>query len=181
MEHLYRVLRSQQGFPEGIYPLLNISQLIDATSGHELLSFMDTISRYNQIKMNSNNWEKTSFITHWGVFENLNMPFRLINVGATFQRMMDEVFSKQIGRNMVVYVDVIILKSRAETTHIAYLQECFNRIRQYKMKFNPIKCSFGLSSWKFLVYLVSQCGIEADPTEIQATQTMTSLSSLKKV
>lgn len=65
--------------PKDFYPLPNIDQLIDSTAGHELLSFMDAFLGYNQIKMDCNDWEKTTFITHKGVFTYNNMSFGLIN------------------------------------------------------------------------------------------------------
>ena len=103
--------------PKDFYPLPHIDQLIDATSGHELLSFMDAFSGYNQIKMDKNDWEKTAFITHRGVFGFKNMPFGLVSAGATFQRTMDVIFASQIGRNMEVYVDDMIVKSKKRDNH----------------------------------------------------------------
>lgn len=86
--------------PKDYYTLPNIDQLIDATAGYELLSFMDAFSGYNQIKMDSQDWEQRAFITHRGVFSYRNMPFGLINAGATFQQMMDIIFKSHIGRNV---------------------------------------------------------------------------------
>ena len=103
--------------PKDYYPLPNIDQLIDATSGHELLSFMDAFSGYNQIRMDNNDWGKTAFITHRSVFGFKNMSFGLISAGATFQRTMDVIFASQIGRNMEVYVDDMIVKSK-ELNHV---------------------------------------------------------------
>ena len=95
------------------YPLPSIDQLIDAISGHLMLSFMDAFSGYNQIKLSPEDREKTSFITHRGVYCYKVMPFGLINAGATYQRMMNKIFSGQLGRNMEVYVDDMIVKSMA--------------------------------------------------------------------
>lgn len=86
--------------PKDFYPLPNIDQLINATAGNEMLSFMDAFSGYNQIKMDNQDWEQTAFITHGEVFGYRVMPFGLINAGATFQQMMDTIFGSQIGRNL---------------------------------------------------------------------------------
>ena len=96
------------------------------------------------------------------------MPFGLINAGATYQRMMNKIFSGQLGRNMEVYVDDMIVKSMANDTHLQDLKECFETLRTYNMKLNLDKCTFALGAGKFLGFLVSQRGIEANPEKIQA-------------
>lgn len=97
--------------PKYCYPLSNIDRLIYATWDHELLSFINTFSGYNQIKMDIYEWVKTAFINHRGVFAYYNMPFGLINAGAAFQKKMDEIFASLIDRNMEVYVDDMIVNS----------------------------------------------------------------------
>ena len=154
--------------PKDPYPLPSIDQLIDATAGHLMLSFMDAFSGYNQIKLSPEDREKTSFITHRGVYCYKVMPFGLINAGATYQRMMNKIFSGQLGRNMEVYVDDMIVKSMATETHLQDLKECFETLRTHNMKLNPDKCTFALGAGKFLGFLVSQRGIEANPEKIQA-------------
>lgn len=112
--------------PKYFYPLPNINQLIDATAGHEMLSFMDIFSGYNQIIIDSQDWEKTALITHRGVFGFRNIPFGLINVGATFQQMMDYIFGSQIGIN--VPVDDMIIKSKSIRDHVSDLRETFEDV-----------------------------------------------------
>ena len=146
--------------PRDPYLLPSIDQLIDATAGHLMLSFMDAFSGYNQIKLAPEDREKTSFITHRGVYCYKVMPFGLINAGATYQRMMNKVFADQLGRNMEVYVDDMIVKSMHAETHLADLQECFKKLRASDMKLNPSKCTFALGAGKFLGYLISERGIE---------------------
>ena len=83
------------------------------------------------------------------------MPFKLKNAGATYQRLVNKMFSKQIGRNMEVYVDDMLVKSREELAHLDDLKETFATLRQYHMKLNPRKCAFGVASGKFLGFMVS--------------------------
>ena len=83
------------------------------------------------------------------------MPFELRNVGATYQRLVNQMFSKKIGKNMEVYVDDMLVKSRKTETHLADLQETFDTLRRYRMKLNPVKCLFRVSSGKFLGFMVS--------------------------
>ena len=97
--------------PKDSYPLPRIDTLVDSTTRHELLSFMDAFSGYNQIKMNEEDQERTSFVTSQGLFCYKVMPFGLKNTGATYQRLMNKMFTDQIGRNVQVYVDDMLVKS----------------------------------------------------------------------
>ena len=161
--------------------MLRIDQLVDSTAGHKLLSFMDAFSRYNKIKIDDANQEKTSFITNQGLFRYKMMPFDLKNAGATYQRLVNHMFRPQIGRNVEVYVDDMLVKSLDERKHLEDLQETFDTFRQYNMKLNPSKCAFGVSSGKFLGFMVSHRGIEANPDKIQAILDIKPPQSIKKV
>jgi len=100
------------------FPLPRIDLLVDSTSGHELLSFMDAFSGYNQIYMEEADQEKTSFITDRGLYCYKMMPFGLKNAGATYQRLVNRMFRSQIGKNVEVYVDDMLVKSIRATKHI---------------------------------------------------------------
>ena len=100
--------------PKDSYPLPRIDQLVDSTAGHRLLSFMDAFSRYNQIRMDEANQEKTSFVISQSLFCYKVMPFGLKNANATYQRLVNHMFRPQIGRNVEVYVDDILVKSQAK-------------------------------------------------------------------
>ena len=151
--------------PKDSYPFSRIDTLIDLTARHEVLSFMDVFSGYNQIKMNEEDQEKTSFVTSQGLFCYKVMPFGLKNVGATYQRLMNKVFAHQIGRNIQVYVDDMLAKILRENNHLNDLQETFDTLRSYSMKLNPSKCVFGVTVGKFLGFMVSQKGIKVNPEE----------------
>ena len=114
--------------PKDSYPLPLIDTLVDSTVRHQLLSFMDAFSGYNQIKLNEVDQEKTSFVTSQGLFCNKIMPFELKNVGATYQRLMNKMFAHQIGKNVQVYVDNMLVKSIREDDHLSDLQETFNTL-----------------------------------------------------
>jgi len=141
--------------PKDSFPLPRIDQLMDFTAGHKLLTFMDAFSRYNQIKMAEEDQEKTAFITSQGIYCYKVMPFGLKNVGATYQRLVNKMFSKQTGRNMKVYVDDMLVKSREELAHLDDLKEMFATFTQYQMKLNPSKCAFGVALEKFLGFMAS--------------------------
>ena len=125
------------------------------TARYKLLMFMDAFSGYNQIKMVEEDQEKIAFITSQGLYCYKVMPFGLKNAGATYQRLVNKMFSKQIGRNMEVYVDDMLVKSKEELTHLDDLKETFATLRQYRMKLNPSKCAFGVTFGKFLGFMVS--------------------------
>ena len=167
--------------PKDSFPLPRIDQLVDSTTGHKLLTFMDALSGYNQIMMAEEDQEKTSFITSQGLYCYKVMPFGLKNAWATYQRLINKMFSKQIGRNMEVYVDDMLIKSKEELAHLDDLKETFTTLKQYQMKLNPAKCVFGVASGKFLCFMVSQRGIEANLEKVQEIINMTSPKTVKEV
>ena len=167
--------------PKDSFPLPIIDQLVDSTVGHKLLTFMDAFLGYNQIRMAEEDQEKTSFITSQRLYCYKVMPFGLKNTGATYQRLVNKMFSKQIGRNMEVYVDDMLVKRREELVHLDDLKETFTTLKQYQMKLNPAKCDLGVASGKFLGFMVSQRGIEANLEKVQAIINMTSPKTVKEV
>ena len=167
--------------PKDSFPLPRIDLIVDATAGHELLSFMDAFSGYNQISMDPNDQEKTSFVTAQGTYCYRVMQFGLKNAGATYQRLVNRMFQKQIGTTMEVYIDDMLVKSTTAGLHIAHLSETFQILRDYNMKLNPAKCAFGVSAGKFLGFIVNHRGIEANPDKIKALLDMPSPSGIKEV
>jgi hypothetical protein len=109
------------------------------------------------------------------------MPFGLKNAGATYQRMMQNCLGSQIGQNIQVYIDDMVITMRREESLINDLKETFNNLDRYKLKLNPTKCSFGLSVGQLLGFLVSARGIEANPEKIQAILTIGKLAKLHEV
>ncbi|KAL0423218.1 UNVERIFIED_CONTAM: Retrovirus-related Pol polyprotein from transposon gypsy [Sesamum radiatum] len=129
--------------PKDPFPLPRIDILVDSTSGCEMLSFLDAYQGYNQIPLAPEDQEKASFVTDQGVFCYNVMPFGLKNAGATYQRLVNHMFQNQIGRNMEVYIDDMLVKSEKEQDHIKDLEECFQILTTFGMKLNPAKCTFG--------------------------------------
>ncbi|XP_073064080.1 uncharacterized protein [Primulina eburnea] len=139
--------------PKDCYPLPRIDQLVDSTAGHQYLCLMDAYQGYHQIPLAEEDQDKVSFITSEGTFCYVVMPFGLKNAGATYQRLMDKVFSAQVGRNVEVYVDDILIKSKGLADLIVDLRETFATLRSYGLKLNPQKCTFGVRSGKLLGYM----------------------------
>jgi hypothetical protein len=136
--------------PKDPFPLPRIDQIIDSTVGCARLSFLDTYSGYNQIKLKVEDREKIAFITPYGVYCYQVMPFSLKNAGATYQRMMQNCLGNLIGRNVQVYIDNVVITTREEAMLIGNLQETSDNLDRYKLKLNPTKCSFGIPAGQLL-------------------------------
>ncbi|XP_057432295.1 uncharacterized protein LOC130725052 [Lotus japonicus] len=167
--------------PKDSYPLPNIDKLVDRASGFGMLSLMDAYSGYHQIRMYGPDEEKTAFMTNQANYCYQTMPFGLKNAGATYQRLMDKVFDKQVGRNMEIYVDDMVVKSDEMLTHCSDLREAFGELRKHNMRLNPEKCSFGIQSGMFLGFMITRRGIEANPDKCKAIIEMQSPTSVKDV
>ncbi|KAK9078867.1 hypothetical protein SSX86_002925 [Deinandra increscens subsp. villosa] len=124
---------------------------------------------------------KTAFYTREGIFCYTKMPFGLKNAGATYQRLMDKVFEGQIGRNVEVYVDDLVIKSRAEAVMLADVQETILNLKSANIKLNPAKCSFGMEEGRFLGVVISKEGFRVSPEKVRAIIQMESPKNLKQV
>ncbi|GKV03742.1 hypothetical protein SLEP1_g15991 [Rubroshorea leprosula] len=163
------------------YPMPNIDKLVEAASGNERLSLLDAYSGYHQVPMAPEDEEKTSFYAGDEIYCYVMMPFGLKNAGATYQKMVTIVFRAQIGRNLEVYVDDIVVKSLKADDHLIDLEETFNNLRQNRMRLNLAKCIFGVESGKFLGFMVSRRGIEVNPEKIRAIAEMEPPKSVKDI
>jgi hypothetical protein len=167
--------------PKDYFPLPRIDQIIDSTAGCEPLSFLDAYSGYNQIRLKVEDEDKTAFITPNGVYCYMKMPFGLKNAGATYQRCMQAWLKEQIGRNVEVYVDDIVIKSTKADSLLDDLREIFANLDRYSIKLNPKKCSFGVPTSQLLGYLISEREIEGNPEKIQAIINMQPPKMLRHV
>lgn len=131
-----------QTYSKDFYPLSNINKLVDLMPDFDYLSSLDAIFEYHQIPMNKSDEEKTSFIIKDGTYCYKAMPFRLKNVGVTYQHLMNKIFKDQIGRNVKVCVDDMIVKSKTFNQLLTDLEEVFIDLRQYQMRLNLVKCAF---------------------------------------
>ena len=117
--------------PKDSYPLPKIDQLVDAMAGYERMSFLDTYSGYNQIKMREKDRIHTAFITKRGLYCYKIMPFGLKNAGVTYQRLINRMFSKYIGRKVEAYIDDMVIKSRNSKDHILDMKEIFEVFHKF--------------------------------------------------
>nr|QBA09453.1 ty3-gypsy sub-class retrotransposonable element polyprotein [Oryza sativa Japonica Group] len=156
--------------PKDEHPMPVADQLVDAASGHKILSFMDGNAGYNQIFMAEEDIHKTAFRCPGaiGLFEWVVTTFGLKSAGATYQRAMNYIYHDLIGWLVEVYIDDVVVKSREIEDHIADLRKVFERTRKYGLKMNPTKCAFGVSAGQFLGFLVHERGIEIPQRSINA-------------
>ncbi|RVW22168.1 Retrovirus-related Pol polyprotein from transposon 17.6 [Vitis vinifera] len=155
-------------YPSGWLMSSQFPKRMASTAGHSMLSFMDGFSGYNQILMAPEDMEKTAFITEWGTYCYKVMPFGLKNAGTTYQRAATTLFHDMMHKDVEVYVDDMIVKSRGRADYLAALERFFERIRKFRLRLNPKKCTFGVTSGKLLGHMVSDRGIEVDPDKIKA-------------
>ncbi|GKV02814.1 hypothetical protein SLEP1_g15204 [Rubroshorea leprosula] len=158
--------------PKDPHPLPNVEKLVERAAGHEWMSFLDASSGYHQVQLLLDDQEKTAFYAGDAIYCYVMMPFGLKNAGATYQKLVQIVFKLQIGRNIEVYVDDMIVTSVRAEDHIDDLSETFQNLRRAQMKLNPLKCTFAVESGKFLGYVVSKKGIEVNPEKVLAVQQM---------
>uniref|UniRef100_A0A2N9HH77 Uncharacterized protein n=1 Tax=Fagus sylvatica TaxID=28930 RepID=A0A2N9HH77_FAGSY len=170
-----------QACPKDPFPLPKIDQLVDATAGHDRMSFLDAFQGYHQIALSTEDREKTAFITPLGIYCYKVMPFGLKNAGATYQRMVTKMFKDQIGRTMEIYIDDMVVKSRLSQNHLKDLTETFRVLRLHKLRLNASKCVFGVGSGKFLGFMVSHRGIEVNPDQIKVIQELKAPRTHKEV
>ena len=141
--------------PKEPFPLPRIDQLMDATVGHPRMSFLDAFQGYHQIPLALDDQEKTSFVTPVGNHHYKVMPFSLKNAGSTYQKKMTKMSEAQMGKNIEVYMDDMVVKSKMMSEHIRDLTNIFKILRGHKLRLNASKCSFGVGLGKFLGYMVT--------------------------
>ena len=122
--------------PKDPFPMPRIDQLVDATVGHPWMSFLD-------------DQERTVFVTPVGNYHYKVMSFGLKNAGSTYQRMMTKMFKPQLGKNVEVYIDDMVVKSKLVSEHGMDLTSIFEILKEHKLRLNASKCSFGMGSRKF--------------------------------
>jgi hypothetical protein len=167
--------------PKVPYPLPRIGQIVDSTAGCETWSFLDAYLGYHQIRMKESDQLATSFITPFGMYCYVTMPFGLRNAGATYQWCMNHVFGEHIGRTVEAYVDDIVVKTRKASDLLFDLEVTFRCLKAKGVKLNPEKCVFGVPRGMLLGFIVSERGIEANPEKIAAITSMGPIKDLKGV
>nr|GEW61950.1 reverse transcriptase domain-containing protein [Tanacetum cinerariifolium] len=155
--------------------------MVESMCEFPLKCFLDAYKGYHQIQMAKEDEEKIAFITSQGIICYTKMPFGLRNAGATYQRLVDKAFHKQIGRNLKVYVNDLIIKIRTKDEIVRDIEETFKTLREINMKLNPKKCTFGVEEGMFLGYTVNTKGLKVCPDKVDAVPSLSSPKCLKNV
>ena len=116
--------------PKDPFPMLKIDQLVDATVGHPRMSFLDAFQGYHQIPLALDDQEKTAFVTPVGNYHYKVMLFDLKNAGSTYQKMMTRMFESQLGKNIEIYIDDMVVKSKVVSEHLGDLETIFKILRK---------------------------------------------------
>jgi hypothetical protein len=153
--------------PKDNIPTPFVDLIIDECVGCESFYFMDVFSRYNQIQIKLEDQHKTTFICPWGTFSYRNMPFGLKNVGATFQWAMS--FSFHGLKHLVeAYLDDLASRYHKRKYNPTHLRLIFEQCRYFRIRLNPNKFIFCITSGHFLGFIVLTTGIMVDPLKVEA-------------
>jgi hypothetical protein len=153
--------------PKDDFPLTRIDQIVDSATGYDIMALLDCFSGYHQIWLRKEDKENTSFITPFVIYCYMRMSEGLRNTCPTFCRMMKAALKDQVGRNVLSYVDDIVVASKKRASYISDLTETFANMREAKLKQNPEKCVFEVTRGRVLGCLVSTKGIEASPDKVK--------------
>ena len=152
------------------HPIPHVQDTLECLHGASYFSCLDLRSGYWQVEVDDESKPKTAFTTHNGLFEFRKMLFSLANAPSTFQRLMHAVLRGLQYDICLVYLDDIIIFSRAFDDHLQHLNDVFSRLRNANIRLKPTKCSFACSEVEHLGHLVSRDGIRPDPSKIKAVE-----------
>jgi hypothetical protein len=169
--------------PKDEYPMHVADLLVDSASGNKVISFLDGNAGYNHIFMVKEDVSKTAF---WcpgfvGLFEWVIMTFGLKNAGATYERAMNLIFHDLLRVLMEVYNDDAVVKSAGFEEHMTDLKLSLERIKKYGLWMNPLKCAFGVTSGRFLGFIVHEHDIQIDRKKIESIRKIGEPMSKKDV
>ncbi|PNX92763.1 Ty3/gypsy retrotransposon protein [Trifolium pratense] len=164
------------------FPMPTIDELLDDLGGASWFSKLDLQQGFHQIRMSSDDIPKTAFRTHHGHYEYLVMPFGLCNAPSTFQATMNDLLQPFLRKFAAVFFDDILVFSPTLTDHLLHLEQVLNQLASADFSLKRSKCLFGQRQLEYLGHIISQHGIQADPSKLQAMvewPTPTSITSLR--
>ena len=152
------------------YPLPHIDELLSRLQGAKYFSRLDLRDGYFHVPIAEQDVHKTAFSCRYGTYEYLVMPFGLMNAPGTFQRIMNQVFFDMLDKNVIVYLDDILIFTKTEAEHKSILNEVFRRLAHYSLFVKESKCALFLHQVEFLGHVVTSEGISVQPGKIDAVR-----------
>ena len=150
------------------YPLPRIDDSLDALSGSQYFSTLDLVSGYWQVALDSEAREKSAFVTRNGLWQWRVLPFGLTSAPSTFERLMERVLRGLHWKNLLIYLDDVVIFSRDIESHLDRLEEVLKRFRAAGLKLKPSKCELFQTHVKYLGHIVSGQGVSTDPEKVKA-------------
>ena len=144
------------------------------------MNFLDAFQGYHQIPLALGDQEKTAFVTLTGNYHYKVMLFSLKNARSTYQRMMTRMFEPQLGKNIEVYIDDIVVKSKVVSEHVGDLEDIFEILSKHKLCLNTSKCSFGMGLGKYFGYMVTHLELRSALIRLRQLTVYNHLGFLKK-
>ena len=163
------------------YPLPRIDELIDKLSHAKYFTSLDLATGYHQIRISKEDVPKTAFSTPFGHFQWKVLIEGLTNAPATFQALMDRIFTGDFKEFMCVYIDDLLIFSKTREEHLAHLRRVFERLTEAKLYVKLPKCEFMRSEVKFLGHVVSAKGVKPDPAKVQVIEEWKTPGSVSEV
>ncbi len=151
-----------------ISPLPRCDEMFDSLGNARIFSKLDLKTGFHQIRVKEKDVEKTAFNTKYGQFEYLVMPMGLCNAPATFQSLMNSIFTDYIDDFMVIYMDDLLVYSKSVEDHMIHVRQVLQRLRENHLYVSPRKCDFMKSEIEFLGMIVGHNEIKVDDREIEA-------------
>lgn len=149
-------------------PCQNVDDILTFISASNYFTSLDMKSSYHQIPVRAEDQEKTAFVTTDSLYHWLRLPFGLKTAGATYNRAMFFIFKDMINKEILVYLDDILIFSKTFDQHLQTLRKVIRRLSDHRFKLNPIKCLFSLREITYLGYTINKFGFAPDPEKIKA-------------
>nr|GEW62291.1 hypothetical protein [Tanacetum cinerariifolium] len=170
-----------KAYPKENHPLHVTESKLENIHQHRFKYFLDAYKGYHQISITDKDEETIAFYTREGVFCYKRFPFRLKIARAPYQRIINKVFACQVGRNMEVNADEMVINCNSKEEMVVDIKETLERIQVINLKLNPNKCSFRVKERRFSIHLIIKQGIKANPSKVKALSDLQPPKSVSEI